>query len=297
MLVTNVVGIVQAALYTLNVSPPTSLITSTPQVLQLKHILYDQSRQLRSTRVWPQQKRTYTFDLVSGQSSYQLPGNYYAALTDTAWDDDRRLRLIGPMSDAAFTDRTKGGRGITSTPSYRIFGPDTNSNSSGGQFHIHPTPTSSGETLSFEYISSDILIPPYWIPSEASITVGTYRNVNSNIYKCTAITTGTTSTTAPTHTSGTAVDGGVTWSCDSPINSYEIIISDFDRSVFDDDLMISGVRWRYLQANKMNYMAYYEGYTALLNSAQARWTGSTIGSMTSKPAPQRYASTPGSWTF
>lgn len=288
-----VLEIVQSALYDTGNTPPTSLITATAFSLKMKNILYSQTRQLRNLRVFPQQKKKYTFDLVSGQSSYQLPRDFYAACMDTQWDDDRKLRLLGPLSDGDFTARTKGLITTSNFVGYRIFGPDTNPNSSAsGQFEVTPTPTSSGETLSFEYISSNMFLPPYWAPSTAYV-IGDYVSSSGNIYLCD--TNGTSSSTSPSATTANITDGTTRWDYQSA--AYERIVTNSDLCLFDDDIMIAGVKWRYLRSSKLEFQEEYEQYVALLKTAQTRHVGSFVGSMCGPTNRRRYSVTSGGWTF
>ena len=246
-----VLAICSAALYELGQTPPASLVSTPTSQLQLRNIIEAQARQLRNQRTFPQQKKSYTFTVSSGVFKYALPEDYYSALMDTEWNDTLKLRNLGPTSDAAWTDRTKGLVTSSRETAFRIFGPDSNPNSAGGQFQINPTPTAGGTVLSFEYISKNLFLPKNWTPSTAGFTVGIYANANGNIYKVSAITTGTTGTTAPIHTTGTAVDGGVTWLYITA--AYENVILDTDLSLFDDDVMVPGVKCRYLKVKSLDY--------------------------------------------
>jgi hypothetical protein len=291
-----VLDIAQAGTAEAGLTVPTSVISSSdPYQIQIRALLYSQARQLRNRRIFPQQKRIYVFNTVSGQSSYQLPQDYYGATTGTAWDDTKKLRLIGPLSDARYTDRTRGLVGGTYT-AYRIFGPDNNPYSAGGQFQVSPTPSSVFE-LSFEYLTSTTFRPTDWQPS-AGVTSTNYRFANGNIYYCD--TSGTTSaTTAPIATTTTTNginDGTAKWHYIQA--GYETIINDFDRSLFDDDVMASGFKWRLKQAKKLDWQEDYEAYSTLLEATIGRWQGSFVGKLDN---PQRrgprYTTADGSWSF
>lgn len=291
-----VLAICTSALYELGQPVPSTLLGTSPSSAQLRNIIEAQSRQLRNKRTFPQQKKSYSFDLVSGQYKYPLPQDYYSPLLDTWWDDDLRLRMLGPLGDAAWTDRTKGLSATTPEVGFRIFGPDSNIHSAGGQLQVHPTPTASGETLSFEYISKNLFLPKDWTPSTAGFTTNVYVNANGNIYICSAITTGTTGTTAPSHTSGTAVDGGVTWQYVS--SAYESVIANTDLSLFDDDIMVAGVKWRYLKAKSLDYQEEYAAYATMIDQTEARMKGPFIGSFAGTgQRRRRYYVPSGGWSF
>lgn len=292
-----VLEIVKQALWPIaGAQPPSSSLTSTSvtQEIQLRTILYDVSRELRREIRGATQKRTHSFDLSSGISGYQLPKDFYAAIIDTQYDTDQDWQLDGPLSDSAFQGKVYRQSGAT-VSAYRVFGPDANPNSAGGQFKVYPTPTSSGTTLAFDYITSSLFFPPNWTPSEASITVGKYRNANGNIYKCSAITTGTTSTTAPSHTTGTAVDGGVTWQYYS--DAYETIQTSDDLSLFDDELIILGVRVHYMEGKRKDPGMHKTNYENAKRVARTRFNGSFTGSFGSECGGPRYSVPDGGWSF
>lgn len=69
-----------------------------------------------------------------------------------------------------------------------------------------------GASIVFDSTYDYVKGAPAWTASE-TVAVGVYRQVDRRIYKSTVA--GTTSSTAPTHTSGTATDGTVTWSYDT----------------------------------------------------------------------------------
>lgn len=289
--------IVKQTYYTIRRTPPSSIFpASTPEQLSIAALLDETSRGLRNHQLFPQQKRIYVFTLTSGQDKYKLPPDYYSALPGTQWDDTFRMRLIGPMTDGDFTITT---RGVNALPrvGFRIFGPDANPNSAGGQFMVVPTPGTSGKELSYEYVSKNLYMPPNWLPGETGITSGVYRNANGNIYKAESVTTGTTGSTAPINTTGTYVDGGVTWSCDSTLNSYETPRTDNDLSIFDDDVMLLGFKYRVLKAEKLEWEAEYESYRNQIDTAIARWKGSYVGSFNRMGSYRRYSVPNGGWSI
>ena len=292
----SVLGVAQAFCYETNIPAPTTLISPTdPADLQILHLMYSVSRELRSDRCWPQQKKSYSLTLTASRVKYPLPSDFYSALLGTQWNSTTRLPLNGPMSDAAFTQRLYGVVRLDSEVAFRIFGPDFNPNTAGGQFYIDPPP-GGGEVITYEYISATMFLPPNWTPG-ATIIIGNRRNANGNVYLCTAITTGITSATPPSHTSGTAVDGGVTW--EFIPEAYEYIGSDTDYSIFDDEIMILGLKAKWYQMKGLGYEALKAEFESKLDQARTRWMGSYLGSFNRYPGNWlRYRpSTPGNWSF
>lgn len=211
-----------------------------PHARQLLHILYAVSEELRQAACWTQQKKIHTFNTSSGRDKYPLPEDFYKASPFTHWNNTENRRLIGPLPDFDFTARLYGEVGSSINFEYRIFGPDSNPNTSGGQFVIYPTPTSTIE-CSFEYLTKNLFLPKNWLPSTA-YTIGTYVNANGNIYLCD--TNGTSSTTPPSGTSQNITDGTTRW--DYVSAPYETVLADTDLCLFEEALIKIGVRakWR-----------------------------------------------------
>lgn len=291
-----ILQIAQTFCYRINITPPTSLVSPTdPFALQVLHLLYEVHEELRAARAWPQQKKTYSFTVSSGATKYPLPPDFYSALLRTQWDVDQHRNLVGPMSDEDFTYRLKGVGGATVSPAFRIFGPDINPNTSGGQFSIDPAAPTGGKNLYFEYITANTLLPPNWTPSETGIIVNKYRNSNGNNYKCTAVTTGTCGTTPPSGTT-TFADNGVTWTYQSAI--YDTVIADADQSLFDDDLIILGLRYKWNVAKGYDYENDQMVYQNRIDDAVNRAKGSFRGSLNRLTRRRLYApTTSGGWTF
>lgn len=290
--------IIQSFCYRSNIAAPGTILSSTdPSILQLIHLFYEVHEELRAARCWPQQKKTYSFTVSSAATKYPLPTDFYSALLRTQWDVDQHRNLIGPMSDEDFTYRLKGVGGATVSPAWRIFGPDINPNTSGGQFTMDPAAPTGGKNLYFEYITASTLLPPNWTPSETGITASPakYRNSNGNIYKCSAITTGTCGTTPPSGTT-TFSDSGVTWTYQSA--TYDTVIADEDLSLFDDDLVTLGLRYKWNVAKGYDFENDQLVYQNRIDDAVNRYRGSYRGSFNRYNRRRLYApSTPGNWSF
>lgn len=64
-------------------------------------------------------------------------------------------------------------------------------------------------------------------------------------------------------------DGTVTWNYFS--NPYESIILDTDTCLFDDDIMILGLKWRFLQAKRQEFADFQAEYELKKKRAVSRW--------------------------
>jgi hypothetical protein len=245
----------------------TLLGTTDNAVNQVRALIYAEAEYLRNQRIFPQCKRKHTFSTADGRAQYPLPEDFYAALLRTQWDTTNRWELIGPMSDQSMAFRTYGFVSFEERYGYRIFGPDMNPNTSGGQFEINPTPGTSVAALYFEYITKTLFLPPNWAPT-AVVAATSYRNANGNIYYTAA--GGTTGATPPTGTSP-AVDGTVTWEYRTA--PYSEIITNSDLNLFDDDIMRIGLQWRLLETKGLDYAAKRAEHDDMVDSAKARWLG------------------------
>lgn len=271
---------------------PTALVgTTDPDELQLIELLYAVCEELRQARCWIQQKRTHSFDTVSGQQSYQLPQDFYSALLGTQWNVDEVNPLIGPASDAEFAYRVYGQDSSTYNFTYSLFGPDQNPNSANGQFRLNPTP-SSAITLSFYYLSRNLFLPKHWLPSTA-YTSGTYVNANGNIYLCD--TNGTSGTTAPTGQTNNIADGTTQW--DYVATPYETLVADTDLCLFDADLVKLGLRAKWNEEHGGEYEAAQYEYETKISQAVARMRGSNIGSLIRRANNPRYRVPSRSWSI
>lgn len=209
---------------------------------QLLHIFYAVCEDLRQAGCWTQQKKIYSFATVSGTNSYQLPQDFFSMSPFTQYNTTETRQLIGPMSDSSFSARLNGAVGSSMNFEFRLFGFDDNSASAGGQFKIFPTPTSV-KTLSFEYLTNHLLLPPKWVASTAYTITTSYVNANGNIYQCSQSGTSSASTAPIALTQG-FTDGTAKWNYIS--TGYITAITDSDIMLFDEALIKLGIRayWR-----------------------------------------------------
>lgn len=272
-----VLELVKAACYRWNLPFPaagTLFGNTDPGARQLLYVLYAVAEELRQAACWTQQKKLHSFSTSSGRSKYPLPEDFYAPSPFTEWNTTES-RMLNSVDDIEFGSKLYGGIGSSTKFDYRFFGPDSNPNTGGGQFQVYPTPS---ETIacSYEYLSKNLFMPPNWTPSETGITVGKYRNANGNIYRASAISTGECGTTAPSHTTGTAVDSGVTWTYVSA--PYETILTDNDICIFDDDLVKLGLRAKWRDEKGEDATKAEAEFNSKINRAVARLTPFSIGS-------------------
>lgn len=187
-------SICQAATRELNTgNVPTTLESLTePGDLQILNLLYEVCQELRKARAFPQMKRNHVFLTKPNRRTYQLPPDFYSALPLAAWNVDENNRLHGPVSDADMTLRLYGQVSSSINFSYRIFGPDQNASSTGGQFFI-----------------DDISISPDRWEAKTAYSVDDYVSTEAGyVYRCSVAGTSGESEIGG---AGTVTDGSCTF--------------------------------------------------------------------------------------
>lgn len=289
-----VLELCQRFLYRINEPLPDSfsLITgSDPGALQIKHLLIQVCEELRQARCFPQQKKTYSFTSTgSSRTSYPLPKDFYSPLLDTEYNSTTHLPLYNG-SDADFAYRLNVIASSNYITAFRIFGSDANPNTAGGQFNVNPGLTKD-QVGTYQYITKNLFLPPNWTPSTV-IAASSYRNVNGvNLFTTAG---GITSTTPPT---GAGVDGTVTWTLYD--EAYETMISNSDLCIFDDDLVILGLKARWYEVKRYDgYADFIAEFQSRIDQAVNRWKGVNRGSFTRYGSwnPRFRPATPGNWSY
>jgi hypothetical protein len=142
--------------------PTPSAYNSNAKLLQC---LVDISEEMRSRRVFPQQKRTKTISLVAGDTSAAFPTDFYSGLVTTQFNQTNRWQLVGPLGDDEWNYRLYGPGGNSNRVHYRIFGPNIDQYSSAKMMKIDPA-ISANTTISYDYITRNLFYPTAWTPSE-----------------------------------------------------------------------------------------------------------------------------------
>lgn len=236
-------------------------------------LAHDDLEACRSRFDWPTLTRDYFVTLATGQESYALPGDFHSFINETSWDRGLSDPLIGPITPAEWAANKYGITPVSIWKQFRVKGRTDK------RFFVYPTPGSgdNGVQLAIEYISKSTCRPKDWSAAEG-ITINQYRWANGLIYKCTVA--GTTGSTAPSHTSGTATDGTVTWSVFT--DSYDRFLADTDRPLFDSDLLKMGIRWRWMRENGLDYGPYQAEWERKVGTSFAENNGASVLSLVPK---------------
>ena len=132
---------------------PASVTGSTdPGVLRLLQMSNREGRDLAEAAEWTALQRLHTFTTTADTDEYTLPSDYGRLLNDTEWDRTEARPIIGPLSPEQWQAIKSGslGSGIYGRR-YRILRSAT---STTRKIRIDPTPSTTGDTLAYEYISN-----------------------------------------------------------------------------------------------------------------------------------------------
>lgn len=155
----------------------------------------------------------------------------------------------------------------------------------GGQYYVCTVPGQSGGTGPVRTtagtetdgtVTWTFVTQAAWI-GETQYTSGSYVTSHSNLYLSTNLSNYQQSTNvnqssgklAPNWTATTVVDGTATWTWQAV--PYDTILADADLCLFDDDVMIDGLRWKFMQARGMEYEDLQSAWTEKVDEAVTRW--------------------------
>jgi hypothetical protein len=270
--------ICDSAARVLSLPTPTGYVNNTGVNEKKLLVAFEQAgRERRRQKQWPQLIRTATLTLVDGVANPTMPGDLMAFINSTAWDVSASRPMEGPLTPQQWNNLKYGIVNVGPFKKFRVAGRLATK-----RFEIDPVPTASdaGETIKFTYLSGTVLLPPAWSTGASSTQLPYCSNSAGNIYS--AYSTGTTGSTEPTHTSGTASDGAVTWSYYD--NSYDIATSNTDTTLFDRECMEADVVWRFRKMSGMDYAEFkadadqmWEQYYTQIAGAPTLYLGGSFG--------------------
>lgn len=237
-LATVIQNVANEAGYTVESNILTSTETTTKQLLAITNRI---NRNIFEAYPWPKCYATSSITLVAGQATYALPAAFSHYQYETFWNQSTRWRVLGPISEQDWAQIQGYGLLPTIYQRFQIRG------LSNTELLISPTPQTSGQVIIFEYIADRSVIPKTWVTTTA-FAAGSFCFYNGNYYQTTA--GGTTGGTAPTHTSGSASDGGVTW--DYYNGPYSEFRADTDTSIFQEKLLEQGVLERFAEIHGLD---------------------------------------------
>ena len=276
--------------YRINQPAPTSFVgVSSPAERQYVSLFQCVGDRLRNMPyLWPQLKRGYTFTTQTNVANYQLPGDFYRLLMDDAWDRTNQWPMRGPISDRVMQARQFAVIGLQTRKVYQLIGPTQYlfatspfSQRSASSITIDPPGSNNTDSLFLGYMSCNWVWPADWVAG-AVYAAGSLVTGNGNIYFTTA--GGTAGTTRPSVTTGSEIDGpgGVTWLVyHEPylVNPANTKLTDNAICLFDEDLMIEGMRWEYKRAKGQPFEDLRAEWERMAASACSRFTAPSITSL------------------
>jgi len=226
--------------YTIESNILTSTETTTKQLVAIANRI---NRDIFEAYPWPKCYASGAITLVNGQATYQLPAAFSYYHYETFWNSSTRWRVLGPMTEQEYAEIRGFGLNTTVYQRFQIRG------LSNSELLISPTPGASvsGDIIIFEYIADRSVRPKTWVASTA-FAANSYCFYNGNYYTTTA--GGTTGATPPTHTTGSASDGGVTWTYYD--GAYSQFLADTDTSIFQEKLLEQGILERFAEIHGLD---------------------------------------------
>lgn len=229
--------------------------------------------------------------MANGTNSYALPADYERQIPDTHWTLQHKWKM--PLIGAPEWQAIKSSQ-IASLERQRIkFEGVLDS-----QIFIDPTPGADedGENLTFYYQSKNWIRPKVWAASTA-FTANDLVWYNGNIYSVGS--SGTSGSTAPTHTSGSASDGSLTLTYQA-LTEWDRFQADTDVPLLDDNLIGLGIQYKFLQSSGFEYAQAKADYEEHLSRVVSDLGGDPIIDTTKRRSPyyMAHGSIPdGSWSM
>jgi hypothetical protein len=241
---TVVQNVANEAGYTVDTAVINSSETTTKQ---LRTMVQRVNREMAEKYLWPQLFASGSFTTVAGQAAYQLPAAFSYNHYNTFWNSSTRWRLLGPMTEQEYAEILGYGLNTTVYQRFQIRG------MSNSQLLMSPTPDTSGQIIIFEYVAERFVRPATWVTATL-YAANAYTFYNGNYYQTTG--GGTSGGTPPTHTSGSASDGGVTWTYYS--GSYPEFLADSDVSLFNEKTLEQGVLERFAEIHGLTVVPRFD---------------------------------------
>jgi len=237
---TVITNVANEAGYTVESNILTSTETTTKQLVAIANRI---NRDIFEAYLWPKCFASGSFTLASGVDTYALPAAFSHYHYETFWNSSTRWRILGPMTEQEVAEIRGFGLNTAVYQRYQIRGLSNN------EIFISPTPgtQNNGDVCIFEYVADRSVRPKTWATS-TSFAANSYCFYNGNYYQTTA--GGTTGATPPTHTSGSASDGGVTW--DYYNGPYNQFLADTDISLFNEKLLEQGILERFAEIHGLD---------------------------------------------
>jgi hypothetical protein len=245
--------------------------TTTKQMLAL---LQTVNQELMESYAWPGLMKAATVTLVASQAEYDVPADFSYYHYDTFWNQSSNWQMYGALTNQEYAD-IKGFAIDVTLPTKFIIRGLVNK-----KIEITPVPTASeaGQTIYYLYHSARYVRPRTWAAGQ-SVSSGDYTQYNNNFYI--SATTGTTGATPPTHTTGSASDGTVSWAFTD--NPYQSFINNNDSPVLPQRILEQGLLEAYNDQKGLEYTPRFD--EMVMNELRRQKPGNMIAASN---APHRF---------
>jgi hypothetical protein len=250
---TTALELAQSAAVEMGLAPPAS-IYSTSELIpqQLGALLNVTGEMLVKRRVWRRLFRDTTVQTIVGQGTYPLPDDFARPITQTEWDRVNRWPLIGPETSQQWQWLKSG---ILST------GPRERFRLVGNALELWPVPAAGAVTTN-ERVTD---VGDTRVTSDGDIRIeGSDTNNASVIFSYYYISKW--------------------WALSPSGDPKKKCDNDDDQMIFDDRLMISGIKLRFYQSKQFDTTSFAAEFQSNLDDAIAQDSGGPILSMARQPA-------------
>lgn len=152
---------VQDALYELGgVDVPDDIVNSTNETARrMLRLAKREGEVLSRAHNWTRLQTEYTFQTSAATANYALPAAFGRYLNGTWWDATNSWRLIGPVTPDEWQSLQNN---------LVTVGLDRYWRQKGGEMYLFPTPTATGDDITYEYQSK------YWCESSGGAAQATW---------------------------------------------------------------------------------------------------------------------------
>ena len=172
--------IVECASDIIGVPRPTAVITSTDQTVRTMFALLNREGQnlakLRNTwgGGWTVLEKEHTFTTTATIDEYAFPADFGEITFDTVWDRTNFFEMRGSLSPQQWQIARSG---LVASPALRLRYRIKRTAGSGAdrKFFIDPVPTTTGDTLVFEYLTKQ------WVADTSETTFRTKFEADDDI--------------------------------------------------------------------------------------------------------------------
>lgn len=133
-------------------TPATVINNTDDNIRRLLQMSNREGRDLVKAADWTVLQRLHTITTTASDGEYDLPDDYSRLLRETEWDRTAKRPMEGPVNPQHWQSLKSSQFGDSLIDKkFRIFRASTGT---GRSVYIHPVPTVSSESLTFEYVSS-----------------------------------------------------------------------------------------------------------------------------------------------